>query len=342
MISTEIGIDLGTANILVYLKGKGIVLDEPSVIAVDSKNGNVLAVGLEAKHMIGRTPGNISAIRPVKEGVIANYDYTQSMIKYVISKTASGGNRFFKRVRAVVCVPSGVTAVEERAVRESTLSAGAHEAYLIEEPMAAALGANIDVMEPHGNMVIDIGGGTTEVAIISLGGVVALRSIRVAGDAMDTAIINHVRRTYNLHIGERTAEDIKINIGGAKLDSHYLDKHIEIGGRDTTNGLPRTAVISAREICLALSETTEQIIDAVKSCLEKVPPELMSDIMDRGIILTGGGSLIYGLDKVIADETDLCVHYAEKPLNSVVLGTGKVLENFEATKRVLRLGRPRY
>ncbi|GAB6179992.1 rod shape-determining protein [Desulfotomaculum defluvii] len=332
MFSKDMGIDLGTANSLVYLKGKGIVLREPSVVAIQRETGQVLAVGEEAKRMIGRTPGNIIAIRPMKDGVIADFDVTQSMIKYFINK-ALRSRSFIVKPRVVVSVPSGVTAVEERAVREAALQAGAREAYLIEEPMAAAIGAGLPVHEPMGNMVVDIGGGTTEVAVISLGGIVTSRSIRVAGDEMDDAIIQHVKRTYNLMIGERTAEQIKLNIGTAyPLEQEETE---EIRGRDLVTGLPKTLQITSSEIYKALSEPVASILEAVKVTLEKTPPELAADIMDRGIVMAGGGSLLRGLDRLISDQTGMPVHMAEEPLLAVAYGSGRVLENIDILRRVL-------
>lgn len=330
--SRDMGIDLGTANSLVYVKGKGIVLREPSVVAIQRETGQVLAVGEEAKRMIGRTPGNIVAIRPMKDGVIADFDVTQSMIKYFIQK-ALRQRSFIVKPRVVVSVPSGVTAVEERAVREAALQAGAGEAYLIEEPMAAAIGAGLPVHEPTGNMIVDIGGGTTEVAVISLGGIVTSKSIRIAGDEMDDAIIQHVKRTYNLMIGERTAEQIKIDIGTA----YPLDKEetTEIRGRDLVTGLPKTLKITSAEIFKALSEPVAAILDAIKVTLEKTPPELASDIMDRGIVMAGGGSLLRGLDRLVSDQTGMPVHMAEEPLLAVAYGSGRVLENIDVLRRVL-------
>lgn len=330
----DIGIDLGTANSLVYISGKGIVLREPSVVAVDRATNSVLAVGMEAKNMIGRTPGNIYAIRPMKDGVIADFDYTQSMLKYFIRKAVKNKGAF-TRIRVVVCVPSGVTAVEERAVREATISAGASEAYLVEEPMAAAIGIGLNVYEPDGNMIVDIGGGTTEVAIISLGGIVTVRSVRIAGDGLDSAIINHIRRTYNLIIGERTAENIKIEIGNAYLDDEYRYKSMDVRGRDTITGLPRTVEVTAKEMNIALSEPVMGIVDAVKSCLESAPPELAADIMDRGIMLAGGGSLLHGLDTILSLETGLAANVAEEPLSAVAIGTGKIAEDITSLRRVL-------
>jgi rod shape-determining protein MreB len=331
----DVGIDLGTANTLVHVKGKGIILEEPSVVAIQKDSGQVLAVGDEAKQMIGRTPGNIVAIRPMKDGVIANYDVTLSMLRYFILKALKNKSPLI-RPRVIVCIPSGITAVEERAVREAALQAGAKEAYLIEEPMAAAIGAGLPVSEPTGNMIVDIGGGTTEVAIISLGGIVAVKSIRVAGDELDDAIINYVKRAYNLAIGERTAEEIKNQIGSAYLeDESARGKIMDVRGRDLVTGLPKTITVTAGEINNALAEPVASIIDAIKVCLEKAPPELASDIMDRGIMMAGGGSLLHGLDRLVSRETGMPVHLAEEPLAAVALGTGKVLENINVLRRVL-------
>ncbi len=332
LFSKDMGIDLGTANSLVYLRGKGIVLREPSVVAIQRDSGHVLAVGEEAKQMIGRTPGNIIAIRPMKDGVIADFDVTQSMIKYFIKK-ALRGKTFLVHPRVVVSVPSGVTAVEERAVKEAAVQAGAREAYLIEEPMAAAIGAGLPVHEPTGNMVVDIGGGTTEVAVISLGGIVTSRSIRIAGDEMDEAIIHHVKKTYNLMIGERTAEEIKIEIATA-LENHDKDV-MDIRGRDLLTGLPKTVQVTSEEIQKALSEPVTAIIDAIKATLEVTPPELAADIMDRGIVMAGGGSLLKGLDRLVSESTGMPVNMAEEPLVAVAYGSGKVLENIEMLKKVL-------
>lgn len=335
LFARDVGIDLGTANTLVQVKGKGIILNEPSVVAIQRESGQVLAVGEEAKRMIGRTPGNIIAIRPMKDGVIANFDVTQSMLKYFILKALKSKSPLI-RPRVVISVPSGVTAVEERAVREAALAAGAKEAYLIEEPMAAAIGAGLPVSEPTGNMIVDIGGGTTEVAIISLGGIVASKSIRIGGDEMDEAIVHHIKRSYNLAIGERTAEEIKIEIGSAYLeDDESRGKMIEVRGRYLVTGLPKTVTISAGEVHSALKEPVESIIDAIKVCLEKAPPELASDIMDRGIMMAGGSSLLDGLDRLVSRETGMPVHLAEEPLLAVVMGSGKVLENIDVLRRVL-------
>ncbi|MBO8128585.1 MAG: rod shape-determining protein [Peptococcaceae bacterium] len=332
LFSRDMGIDLGTANTLVYVKGKGIVLREPSVVAIQKDTGQIMAVGDEAKQMIGRTPGNIVAIRPMKDGVIADFDTTQSMIKYFVTK-ALRGKTFLIRPRVIIGVPSGVTAVEERAVREAALQAGAREAYLIEEPMAAAIGAGLPVHEPTGNMIVDIGGGTTEVAVISLGGIVTSRSIRIAGDEMDEAIIQHVKRKYKLMIGERTAEEIKIKIGTAyKTDDEQTE---EVRGRDLVNGLPKTVTVTSHEIYEALLEPVTSILEAIKQTLEKTPPELAADIMDRGIMMAGGGALLRGLDRLIAGETHMPVHLADEPLLAVAFGTGKVLENIEILRKVL-------
>lgn len=328
--SKDMGIDLGTANTLVCMRGKGIVLREPSVVAIQRDSGEILAVGDEAKKMLGRTPGNIIAIRPLKDGVIADFDTTQIMMKYFIQK-ATGGFSFF-RPRVVVGVPSGVTEVERRAVIDATLQAGAREAYLIEEPMAAAIGAGLPVHDPTGNMVVDIGGGTTEVAVISLGGIVSSRSIRVGGDELDEAIIQYMKRTYNLLIGERTAETVKMTIGSAMPSPD--EESMEIRGRDLVTGLPKTMPVSVREIELALSEPVSAIVDAVKVTLEKTPPELSGDIMDRGIVLTGGGALLRRLDKLLTKETGMPVIVAEDPLDCVAKGTGVVAEDLETMKRV--------
>ena len=328
----DMGIDLGTANTLVHLKSKGIVLKEPSVVAIQNDTGRVLAVGEEAKQMIGRTPGNIVAIRPMKDGVIADFDITQAMIKYFINK-ALGQRNPMARPRVVISIPTGCTTVEERAVREAALQGGAREAYLIEEPMAASIGAGLPVHEPTGNMMVDIGGGTTEVAVISLGGIVTAKSVRVAGDNMDEAIIQHLKKTYSLLIGERTAEDIKISIGSAMWEDP--EEYYEVRGRDLVSGLPKNIRVSSIEIQAALQETVDEIIDGIKVCLEKTPPELASDIMDRGIVMAGGGALLKGLDKLISKETNIPVYVCDEPLLAVAKGTGRVLDNIEVLKRVL-------
>ena len=328
----DLGIDLGTANTLVHVKGSGVILTEPSVVAIQVHSGKVLAVGEEAKQMIGRTPGNIVAIRPMKDGVIADFDVTQSMIKYFISKALDKKNSFMKP-RVVISIPTGCTTVEERAVKEAALTGGAKEAYLLEEPMAAAIGAGLPVHEPTGNMIVDIGGGTTEVAVISLGGIVTAKSVRVAGDKMDEAIIQHLKKSYNLLIGERTAENIKISIGSALWEGP--EEYYEVKGRDLVTGLPKIIKISSAEVQQSLKETVEQIVDGIRVCLEKTPPELASDIMDRGIVMAGGGALLRGLDKLISRETEMPVYVCEEPLLAVARGTGKVLENIEHLKRLL-------
>lgn len=331
LFSKEIGIDLGTANTLVYLKGKGIILREPSVVAINNNTGEVLAVGLEAKQMIGRTPGNITAIRPLKDGVIADFETTQGMLKYFIRKSV--GNSPFSKPRIIICVPSGVTEVEKRAVVDSAMSAGAKDAFLIEEPMASAIGAGLPVEEPSGSMVVDIGGGTSEVAVISLGGIVVSRSQRIAGDEFDDSIIHYIKKEYNLMIGERTAEDIKLKIGSAyPLDQ---EESYTISGRDLVTGLPKELGISSVEIRDALREPINSVVDSIKYTLEKTPPELASDIMERGIMLAGGGALLRGLDKLINGETGIPVYVAETPLDCVVLGTGKVLEEIDTLSNVL-------
>lgn len=327
----DIGIDLGTANTLVHVKGKGIVVREPSVVAINKKTNAILAVGDAAKEMIGRTPGDIVAIRPMKDGVIADFDVTQSMLKYFIKKAISGNS--FSKPRVVICVPSGVTEVEKRAVEEATLQAGAKEAYLIEEPMAAAIGANLPVEEPSGSMVVDIGGGTSEVAVISLGGIVTSKSLRIAGDEFDECIVHYVKKEYNLMIGERTAETIKMQIGAAYPKPK--EEYVEVRGRDLITGLPKNVNISSTEIAEALKEPINSIIDSIKYTLEKTPPELASDIMDRGIMLTGGGAKLSGLDKLIREETGMPVNVAETPLDCVAVGAGKVLDEIETLKRVL-------
>lgn len=323
LFARDIGIDLGTANTLVHVQGKGIVIREPSVVAVDKRTGTVHAVGEAAKNMIGRTPGHIVAIRPMKDGVIADFDVTQAMLKHFIQKAYTGG--ILGRPRVIVCVPSGVTEVEKRAVEEATIQAGAREAYLMEEPMAAAIGAGLPVEEPTGSIVVDIGGGTTDVAVISLGGIVTAKSIRIAGDELDDAIIYYIKKEYNLMIGERTSEDIKINIGCAYKKPEK--ETFEIRGRDLLNGLPKNVTISSDEILEALKEPIAAIIDCIKTTLEKTPPELSADIMDKGIMLTGGGALLWGIDKLISEETGIPVKVAENPLDCVVLGTERVLED---------------
>lgn len=323
----DLGIDLGTANTLVFLKGKGIVVREPSVVAINKSTGDIEAVGSDAKNMIGRTPGNILVIRPMKDGVIADYDTTASMMKYYIKLAQKNRSSFAKKPNVMVCVPSGITMVEERAVIDATKAAGAKEAFPIAEPFAASIGAGLPVWEPTGSMIVDIGGGTTEVAVISLGGIVTSKSIRTAGDDMDEAIIQYVKRTYNLMIGERSAESIKMDIASAKPSSEKIE--MDIRGRDLLTGLPKTISITASEVASALKDTVDAIIDAVKNTLERTPPELAADIMDRGIVLSGGGALLKKLDEVISDETKMPVFVADEPLDSVAIGTGKSLEYME-------------
>jgi len=324
----DMAVDLGTANTLVYVKGRGIVLSEPSVVAIDQRTGDVHAVGIEAKRMLGRTPGNITAIRPLKDGVIADFDVTETMLRHFIQKVHQ--NRW-AHPRVVVCVPSGVTGVEKRAVEEATLSAGARQAYLIEEPMAAAIGAGLPVGEPTGNMIVDIGGGTTEVAVISLGGIVVAQSIRVGGDELDEAIVNYVKREEKLMIGSQTAEEVKLEIGSAYELKDELEA--EIRGRDMISGLPKTVVLSSQQVRVALEEPVTQIVDAVKATLDRTPPELASDIMDRGIVLAGGGSLLGGLDDRLRAETEMPIHLADSPLTCVAVGSGRSLEEFEVMRR---------
>jgi len=388
--SKDIGIDLGTANTLVYIKGRGIVLNEPSVVALHKETGSVLAVGDEAKQMIGRTPGNIVAIRPMKDGVIADFEVTHTMLRYFIRKAMKKNPGYFYRPRVVICVPAGVTTVEDRAVKEAAVQAGAKEAYLIEEPMAAAIGVGLPIYEPTGNMIVDIGGGTTDVAVISLGGIVTSRSIRIGGDEFDESIINYIKRTYSLMIGERTSEEIKVKVGSAikmgkkceapkptntskqqfsfeeeaastkeeekkwtlgedrqwKLEEDPPEKstvtpspeeqlyELEVRGRDMVTGLPKLITVTADEINSAISEPISSIIDTIKICLEKTPPELAADIMDRGIMMAGGGSLLRGFDKLISEQTGMPVHISENPLNAVALGSGKTLDNIEVLKRL--------
>ena len=330
-LGRDMAVDLGTANTLVYVRGRGIVLDEPSVVAINTRNGAILAVGSEAKRMIGRTPGHIIATRPLKDGVIADFDVTEKMLRYFIQ--AVHKRRFLTKPRVVVCVPSGITGVEQRAVEEASVQAGARAAYIIEEPVAAAIGAGMAVHEPAGNMVVDIGGGTTEVALLSLGGIVTSQSIRTGGDEIDDAIISYIKKEYSLMLGERTAEEIKMAIGSAfPLPD---EPHAEIRGRDLVSGLPKTIIVSADEVRRAIEEPVNAIIDAVKNTLDTTPPELAADIMDKGIVLTGGGALLHALDERLRHETGMPVHITEKPLTSVAHGSGKCLEEFEALKKVL-------
>ena len=330
MFSNDLAIDLGTANTLVYAKNKGIVVREPSIVAVNKINNNVEAVGKEAKEMLGRTPGNIVAIRPMKDGVIADFEVTEKMIKYFIAK--AHGRRFLVKPRIVISVPSEITQVEKRAVKDSALRAGATEVYLIEQAMAAAIGAGLPITDPTGNMIVDIGGGTTDVAVISLAGIVYSRSVRVAGNEMDDAIIQYIKRKYNLLIGERTAEQVKMEIGSAfPLDEEMT---MEIKGRDLVEGVPKTLVVSDEEIREALSETVATIVEAVRVALERTPPELSADIMDKGIIIAGGGSMLKNLDKRLREETGLPVTLAEDPLACVALGTGQMLTDFNLLRKI--------
>jgi rod shape-determining protein MreB len=330
-LGRDMAVDLGTANTLVYVRGRGIVLNEPSVVALNTNNGQVVAVGVEAKRMIGRTPGNIVAVRPLKDGVIADFDVTERMLRYFIQKVHRRTR--MAKPRIVVAVPSGITGVEQSAVKEAGHQAGARKVYIIEEPMAAAIGAGLPVNEPTGNMVVDIGGGTTEVAVISLGGIVTSQSIRIAGDELDQAIVTFGKKEHSLMLGERTAEEIKLALGSAFPAKD--EPHAEIRGRDLVSGLPKTVLISAAEIRGAIDEPITLIIDAVKSTLDKCPPELAGDVMDRGIALTGGGALLRGLDQRIREETGMPVHIADSPLDSVVLGTGKCVEDFDTLRQVL-------
>ncbi len=326
----DLGIDLGTANTLVYMKGKGIVVREPSVVALRTDTKTIEAVGEAAKKMIGRTPGNIRAVRPMKDGVIADFDTTATMIKYFLKQSQKSRMLLPRHPNVMVCVPSGITAVEKRAVEDATKQAGAKEAYTIEEPFAAAIGADLPVWEPTGSMVVDIGGGTTEVAVISLGGIVTSRSIRVAGDEMDEAIIQYIKKNYNLMIGERTSEQLKMQIGSAMRMER--PESMEIRGRDLLTGLPKTVAVTSDEITEALADTVNSIVDAVKVTLEKCPPELAADIMDRGIVLTGGGALLRNLDKLLTGETGMPVIVADNPLDCVAIGTGRALENIHLFK----------
>lgn len=330
----DLGIDLGTANTLVYVKGKGIVLREPSVVALQTDTKSIVAVGNDAKNMIGRTPGNVVAMRPMKDGVIADFETTAAMMKHLFRQAQKTKGIFAGKPYVMVCVPSGITAVEERAVIDATRQAGAKDAYTIEEPFAAAIGANLPVWEPTGSMVVDIGGGTTEVAIISLGGIVTSQSVRVAGDEMDDAIISYIRKNYNLLIGDRTAEIIKMDIGSAGVPDGI--DNMEIRGRDLLTGLPKTIEITAKEIAGALNDTVYAIVEAVKNTLEKTPPELAADIMDRGIVLTGGGALLRNMDRVISEETKMPVLIAENPLDCVAIGTGKALDHIHLFKNKAR------
>ena len=333
IFSNDLAIDLGTANTCVYVKGKGIVLREPSVVAVKKDNrGNnqVLAVDSEAKRMLGRAPGNIRAIRPMKDGVIADFEVTEAMLRYFISKVHN--QRRLVRPRIMICVPTGITQVEKRAVKESALSAGAREVFLIEEPMAAAIGANLPIQEPTANMVVDIGGGTTEVAVISLSGIVYSRSVRVGGDKMDEAILRHVKRKYNMLIGESTAEEIKIQIASAYPMEE--EKEIEVKGRDLVTGIPQTIIITSEEVRKAIAEQVDAIVQAVRQALEQTPPELAADVVERGIVLTGGGALLRGLDQLLREDTSLPIFSVDDPLATVVMGTGIALDNMRTMREV--------
>jgi rod shape-determining protein MreB len=331
LLGRDMAVDLGTANTLVYVRGRGVVLNEPSVVAVNTQNQQVLAVGSEAKRMIGRTPAHIQAVRPLKDGVIADFDITEKMLRYFIQKVHT--RRFLAKPRVVVCVPSGITGVEQRAVEEATIAAGARAAYIIEEPMAAAIGAGMPIHEPIGSMVVDIGGGTTEVAVISMGGIVTATSVRVGGDELDEAIINYVKKEFSLVLGERTSEAIKVAIGSAyPMPDEML---AEIKGRDLVTGLPKTVHITAEEVRKAIEEPVNAVVDALKNTLDRCPPELAADLMDQGIILTGGGALLKGLDERLRHETGMPVRVAKDPLYCVVLGSGRCLEEFEALKRIL-------
>jgi len=331
-MSNDLAIDLGTANTVLYVKGKGIVLREPSVVAVrqDARGSRVLAVGKEAKEMLGKTPGNIAAIRPMKDGVIADFEVTEAMLRYFINKVHN--RRTLVHPRIIISVPSGITQVEKRAVRESAESAGAREVYLIEEPMAAAIGADLPITEPTANMIVDIGGGTTEVAVISLSGIVYAKSVRVAGDKMDQAILQYIKRKHNLAIGERTAELIKTTIGNVLPEEPY--ETMEIKGRDLVSGVPKTLTISSKEIQAAIAEQVDVIVDAVRVALEVTPPELSADIVDQGIVLTGGGALLKNLDKLLVQETGMPIIVADDPLSSVVLGSGQALDNIEILREI--------
>ncbi|MEU7746233.1 rod shape-determining protein [Nonomuraea sp. NPDC049158] len=330
-LGRDMAVDLGTANTLVYVRGRGIVLNEPSVVAINTATGKIVAVGIEAKRMIGRTPGNIVAVRPLKDGVIADFEVTERMLRYFIQRVHK--RRHFAKPRIIIAVPSGITGVEQRAVKEAGYQAGARKVYIVEEPMAAAIGAGLPVHEPTGNMVVDIGGGTTEVAIISMGGVVTSQSIRVGGDELDQAVITFAKKEFSIMLGERTAEEIKMAIGSACPIGE--DLHAEIRGRDLVSGLPKTVVVSGEEIRRATEEPVNTIVDAVKITLDKCPPELSGDLMDRGIALTGGGALLKGMDERIKTETGMPVHLVENPLDSVALGSGKCVEEFEALHQVL-------
>lgn len=335
----DIGIDLGTASVIVFKKGSGIVLHEPSVVAIDKTTDKIIAVGEEARQMLGRTPGHIVAIRPLKEGVIADYDTTEKMLTYFIRKIM--GNKLFFKPRVIVCIPTGATDVEERAVRQATISSGARQAFIIEEPLAAALGAGINISEATGNMVVDVGGGTSDIAVLSLGGLVCNDSLRVGGDKFDEAIIRYVRRIYNLMIGDRTAEEIKIRVGTAYVTDDNRNRSMEVRGRDLLTGLPKTISITSAESWEALQEPVEAVIEGVKKVLEITPPELAADIVNNGIVMTGGGSLLDGLDVLLSKETNLPVHIAEEAICCVAIGTGKALNEMSVISRTRNKGAKR-
>jgi rod shape-determining protein MreB len=331
ILGRDMAVDLGTANTLVYVRGRGVLLNEPSVVALDAQTSEILAVGSEAKQMLGRTPGGITAIRPLKDGVIADFESTEQMLRLFIQRVHR--RRYFAKPRLVICVPSGITAVEQRAVKEAGYQAGARRVYIIEEPMAAAIGAGLPVHEATGNMVVDVGGGTTEVAVISLGGVVTSLSIRTAGDDLDAAIVSWMKKEYSLMLGERTAEEVKIALGSAFPLAR--EPEAEVRGRDLVSGLPRSVPVSSAEVRQALEEPLHDIIDAVRTTLDRTPPELAGDIMDRGLVLTGGGALLRGLDERLRHETGMPVHVAEDPLHSVAIGAGRCVEEFDALHQVL-------
>ncbi len=332
----DIGIDLGTASVIVFRKGSGIVLHEPSVVAIDKNTNKIIAVGEEARQMLGRTPGNIVAIRPLKEGVIADYDTTEKMLSYFIRRIM--GNKLFFKPRVIVCIPTGATDVEERAVRQATIASGARQAYIIEEPLAAALGAGINISEATGNMVVDVGGGTSDIAVLSLGGLVCNDSLRIGGDKFDESIIRYVRRVYNLMIGDRTAEEIKIKVGTAYVTDDNRNRSMEVRGRDLLTGLPKTITITSAESWEAMQEPVEAVIEGVKKVLEVTPPELAADIVNNGIVMTGGGSLLDGLDILLSKETNLPVHIAEEAICCVAIGTGKALNEMSVISRTRNKG----
>ncbi len=336
MFGKDIGIDLGTANVLVHVRGKGVVLNEPSVVAIEMNSRRVVAVGEEARRMLGRTPGNIVAIRPLREGVIADFEITEMMLKYFLVKTIGKG--LFSQPRVAVCIPAGITQVEQKAVRQATEAAGARRVYLIEEPKAAAIGAGLDITQPSGSMVVDIGGGTTDIAVLSLGDVVTAASIRVAGDKFDEAIVRHIKRAHNLLIGERTAEDIKMRIVSVTFGDR--DEHIDIRGRDMLSGLPKTVEIHTTELKEALHENAFAIVSAARGVLEQTPPELAADIFDKGIVLTGGGALLHGMDKLLMEQLEVPVHIANDPMTCVARGTGQFLENIDKWGRPADEKRP--